>query len=134
MSSRAEIHRGKRDALIVPVFTPPARIDATNAVAFAERVAEFLSRYRSMVIDCSQVEWITSSAMRALAAASHEGRIMLVHPSPSVHLMAVTHGVDVRLRAGSSLQSSETAAPTPGLVSVPIARVVSRDVHARSLR
>lgn len=89
--------------MIVPVFTPPVRIDATNAAAFAEDVVEFLTRYGCMVIDCSQVEWIATSPMRAMHIASRDARITLAHPSPAVHLMAATHGVEVRLRDGRSL-------------------------------
>ena len=85
--------------MIAPVFTPPVRIDVTNVEDFARDVAEFVNRYESMAIDCSQVSWIMPSAMRLLAAASHDAAIILVHPSPVVHLMAATHGVDVRFRA-----------------------------------
>ena len=45
--------------MIVPVFTPPLRIDATNVGEFATTVDEFVARYRAMVLDCSDVEWIT---------------------------------------------------------------------------
>ncbi len=110
--------REREDAdVIVPVFTAPVTIDASNFGGFAGEVAEFLGRHGSMVIDCSQVSWITTSAMRFLAAASRDGEITLVHPSPAVHLMAVTHGVEVRLRPSlRSFGDSEGASAAPRLV------------------
>jgi hypothetical protein len=105
--------------VIVPIFTPPVRIDADHVEQFAQDVGEFVNRYDAMVIDCSQVSWITTSAMRFLAAASREAQITLVHPSPAVHLMAATHGVDVRLRAGRrSFTDSDTASPPPRVASL----------------
>lgn len=82
--------------MIVPVFTPPVRIDARNVKEFGEDVAEFLSRYESMVINCSDVSWIASSAMRLLATMSRDAAIALVYPSLAVHLLAATYGIDVQ--------------------------------------
>ena len=109
----------ERAPVIVPLFTPPARIDATNVQAFAETVAGFLTRHGCMVIDCSRVEWVATSAMRVMEIASRDAQITLVHPSPAVHLMAAIYGVDVRLRGGrSSCQADESASPTPRVMSV----------------
>ena len=105
--------------MIAPVFTPPVRIDATNVAAFAESVAESVSTRECMVIDCSQVEWIAAAAMRVMEIASRNAHITLLHPSPAVHLMAATYGIDVRLRDGSpSSRTDKTASPTSRLVSV----------------
>jgi anti-anti-sigma regulatory factor len=105
-------------AVIVPVFTAPVTVDASNAAGFAQDVSEFLSRHGAMVIDCSQVSWIATSAMRFLAAASRDREITLVHPSPAVHLMAATHGVDVSLAAGHAASpDSEAVWHAPRLVS-----------------
>jgi hypothetical protein len=84
--------------MIVPVFVPPSRIDATNIAAFAESVSEFVARQRRMVIDCSGVAWIAISGMRVLEMASSDAPITLVNPSPAVHLMAATYARDVQCR------------------------------------
>ncbi len=84
--------------MIVPVFTPPLRIDATNVGDFAATVDEFVDRYRAMVLDCSQLEWITGPAMRVLETASSAAPITLVNPSPAVHLMAATFADQVLCR------------------------------------
>jgi hypothetical protein len=84
--------------MIVAVFEPPPRIDATNVAEFAKTVSEYVAGHRSMVINCSAVVWIASSGMRALEMASHDAPITLVNPSPAVHLMAATFAGDVRLR------------------------------------
>ena len=84
--------------MIVPVFTPPLRIDATNVGEFATTVDEFVARYRAMVLDCSDVEWITVAGVRVLDTASHAAPITLVNPSPAVHLMATTFANDVLCR------------------------------------
>jgi anti-anti-sigma regulatory factor len=84
--------------MIVPVFTPPWRIDATNVGDFAATVDEFVARYRAMVLDCSDVEWITVSGVRVLETASRAAPITLVNPSPAVHLMAATFAHDVLCR------------------------------------
>jgi len=81
--------------MIVPVFTPPSRIDATNLVGFAQAVGEHVERHRRMVIDCSEVVWIAIAGMRVLEIASQDIPITLVNPNPAVHLMAVVFGGDV---------------------------------------
>jgi hypothetical protein len=84
--------------MIVAVFEPPPRIDATNVAEFAKTVSRYLAGHGSMVINCSAVVWIASSGMRVLELASHDAPITLVNPSPAVHLMAATFAGDVRLR------------------------------------
>ena len=84
--------------MIVPVFTPPPRIDVTNVAEFARTVSEHIARYRCMVIDCSGVEWITAVGMHVIETASSDAPITLVNPNPSVHLMATTFGGDVQFR------------------------------------
>jgi anti-anti-sigma regulatory factor len=88
----------ERSDMIVAVFEPPPRIDATNVAEFAKTVSRYLARHGCMVINCSAVVWITSSGMRVLEMASHAAPITLVNPSPAVHLMAATFAGDVRLR------------------------------------
>jgi anti-anti-sigma regulatory factor len=87
----------ERGDMIVAVFEPPPRIDASNVAKFAATVSEYVARHGCMVINCSRVMWIASSAMRFLEIASHEAQIVLVNPSPAVHLMAATFAGDVRL-------------------------------------
>ncbi len=84
--------------MIVPLFTPPWRIDASNVGEFAATVDEFVTRYRAMVLDCSDVEWITVSGVRVLDTASRAAPITLVNPSPALHLMAATFAHDVLCR------------------------------------
>jgi anti-anti-sigma regulatory factor len=97
--------------MIVPVFTPPLRIDANNVGEFAATVDEFVARYRAMVLDCSEVEWITVSGVRVLESASRAAPITLVNPSPAVHLMATTfaHEVLCRFDRPSSRSIKRTA-------------------------
>ena len=84
--------------MIVAVFVPPSRIDATNVARFAETVSERVARDGCMVIDCSAVVWIAASGMRVLERASSDAPVTLVNPSPAVHLMAAAFGGDLRCR------------------------------------
>ena len=105
--------------MIVPVFVPPARIDATNIAAFAETVGEHVARDGCMVIDCSGVMWIAVEGMRVLAMASRDVPITLVNPSPAVHLMATTFAGDVHCHYERLVSRSvEREVPRRGLVSV----------------
>ena len=106
--------------MIVPMFTPSSRIDAANVASFAKTVREFVARHGCMVIDCSEVEWITAVAMHVLENASSDAPITLVNPNPAVHLMAATFGGDVRCQyepiTGPAL---EPAVPRRRLMSLP---------------
>ena len=105
--------------MIVPLFAPPPTIDATNVTSFARGIAEFLARYRGVVIDCSEVVWIASSGMRVLESASRGAQITLVNPRPAVRLMATAFGVVVRLRGGRpSSRAVEPSLPRRRLASV----------------
>src|SRR2546427_10380161 len=84
--------------MIVPVFTPRSRIDATDVVWFAGTVSEHVARYGCMVVDCSKVVWIAVAGMHVLELASRDVPIALVNPSPTVHLMAAVFGGDVQCR------------------------------------
>jgi hypothetical protein len=92
--------------MIVPVFTPPPRIDASNVAAFAKAVSEHVQRYGCMVIDCDDVEWIIAVGMHVLERASGDAPITLVNPNPAVHLMAATFGGDVVCRYDAGLSVS----------------------------
>jgi len=105
--------------VIVPVLTPPTKIDAANVAAFAQTVREGIGRYGCLVIDCSEVQWIAACGMNVLEMAARDGSITLVNPNPTIHLMAATFGGDVLCRddrATSSASVSEV--PTRRLVSV----------------
>jgi anti-anti-sigma regulatory factor len=107
--------------MVVAVFVPPSRIDATNVAAFAHTVSECIARDGCMVIDCSEVEWIETAAMRVLEVASDNAPITLVNPNPAVHLVAVAFGGDIRLRYDrSSPPAIEFDVPGRALVSVHI--------------
>ncbi|HTD49409.1 MAG TPA: STAS domain-containing protein [Acidimicrobiia bacterium] len=97
--------------MIVPVFTPPPRIDATNVAAFAKRVREHVDGHGGMVIDCSEVVWIAACGMHVLEMAAKDAPVTLVNPSPTVHLMAATFGGDVESR----YERMSTASPEPGV-------------------
>jgi hypothetical protein len=88
--------------MIVPVFTPPSRIDAKNVAQFAGAVSEQVARHHGMVIDCSAVIWIAISGLRVLEAVSSEVPITLVNPNPAVHLMAVAFCGRVQCRFDAS--------------------------------
>jgi anti-anti-sigma regulatory factor len=103
--------------MIVPVFTTPSRIDATNVAEFARTVREHITRHGCMVIDCSEVEWIAASGMHVLEIASHEAPVTLVNPNPTVHLMAATFSGEVQCRYEPST-ASVPEVPTRRLVSV----------------
>ena len=94
---RSLLEMGAGD-MIVPVFTPAARIDAGNVAVFSKTVAEFVDRYGCMVIDCSEVNWIATVGMCALDRASESAAITLVNPNPIVHLMVATFATEVRVR------------------------------------
>jgi anti-anti-sigma regulatory factor len=105
--------------MIVPVFTPPSRIDATNVAAFAKTVSEHVARHRCMVIDCSEVDWIATSGMRVLEMASQDLEITLVNPNPAVHLIAAVFAGDVQCRYDqASSSASKVAVPRRSLMSV----------------
>ena len=106
--------------MIGPVFVPASSIDATNVAAFARTVGEHVARHRCMVIDCSEIVWIASAAMRVLEVASHDVQITLVNPSPAVHLMAAAFGGDIQCRYdGVSSLAPEPDVPRRRLQSVP---------------
>jgi len=50
---------------------------------FATTVSDFVARYRGIVIDCSEVEWITGMGMPILEKASSDAPITLVNPNPT---------------------------------------------------
>jgi anti-anti-sigma regulatory factor len=106
--------------MIVPVFTPPSRIDATNVAAFAKTVRGYVDGHRCVVIDCSEVVWIAACAMHVLEIAAKDAPVTLVNPSPTVHLMAATFGGDVQSRyERMSTPAPDPGVPHPGLRSVP---------------
>jgi anti-anti-sigma regulatory factor len=112
--------------MIVPVFTPPSRIDGTNLDDFAATVHEFVARYRCMVLNCSGVVWIAGSGMRVLETASCAAQITLVNPSPAVHLMAATFAHDVLCRFDQlSPGPAETVPTRRSAVSARPGRVAS---------
>ena len=105
--------------MIVPVFTPKARIDAGNVASFAQTIGEFVDRYGCMVIDCSEVVWIATVGICALDRASDTAAITLVNPNPTVHLMAATFAPDVRIRQDPVSSPAAEAGPRRrALVSV----------------
>jgi hypothetical protein len=105
--------------MIVPVLTPPSKIDATNVAQFSQTVSEYVARYGCMVIDCSEVEWITGVGMHVLEKASSDAPITLVNPNASVHLMAATFGGEVQCRYERATSPTfEAEVPTRRLVSV----------------
>jgi len=111
--------------MIVPVFTPPSRIDTTNVAEFAKTIREHITRHGCMVIDCSEVVWIAASGMHALEIAAHDGPITLVNPNPTVHLMAATFGGEIQCR-------DERATSTSGEPEVPTRRLVSVHTDGRA--
>jgi anti-anti-sigma regulatory factor len=114
--------------MIVPVFTPPPRIDAAYVAEFARTVSEHVARYRSMVIDCSEVEWITGVGMHVLEMASSDAPITLVNPNPAVHLMAATFGGDVQCPIRPDVDSGSRARSATSAFDVGTRRRESRIV------
>ena len=112
MTSPASFFEREPGDMIVPVFTPPSRIDASNVAEFATTVREHVARHGCMVTDCSEVVWIAASGMHILEMAAHAAPITIMNPNPSVHLMAATFGGYVQCRYGPM-----SAAPTsrPGV-------------------
>jgi STAS domain-containing protein len=107
--------------MIVPVFTPPSRIDGTNVVGFAGTIGEHVARHGCVVIDCSEVVWIAIAGMRVLEIASRDVQIALVNPSPAVHLMAAVFGGYVQCRFDQvSSPAPEPDVPRQRLLSVHI--------------
>jgi len=115
-----------RSTMTVPVFTPDPRIDASNVAAFARTVSEHVVRRGCMVIDCTEVEWITGVGMHVLERASRDASITLVNPNPAVHLMAATFAGEVHCcYVRMSTVVCQIQAPRPRLVSVPVGKVAS---------
>ena len=105
--------------MIVPVFIPPRIIDATNVAEFARTVSEHVTRHGCMVIDCSEVEWITGVGMHVLEMAASDAPITLVNPNPTVHLMVATFATEVRVRHEPvSPPAAEAGLQSGALVSV----------------
>jgi len=116
---RRLLETGEAD-VIVPVFTPPARIDAGNVAGFARTVGEFVDRYGCVVIDCSEVVWIATVGVCALDRAANSATITLVNPNPTVHLMVATFAPEVRIRHDQvSPSASGVGSRSGSLVSVP---------------
>ena len=105
---RRLLETGEAD-VIVPVFTPPARIDAGNVAGFARTVGEFVDRYGCVVIDCSEVVWIATVGVCALDRAANSATITLVNPNPTVHLMVATFAPEVQIR--HEIVTAPAAAP-----------------------
>ena len=79
----------------VPVYAPPAQLDATNITEFKLRVDELIARYGALVVDCSEVDLIGPSGMRILRRAARDAPVTLVNPNPSLQLMAAAYGFAV---------------------------------------
>jgi hypothetical protein len=105
--------------MIVAVFTPPSRIDATNIAAFAATVGEHVARDRCIVIDCSEVVWIAIAGVRVLEIASRDVPVTLANPSPGVHLMAAVFGGEVQCRYDRMPPQAGEHLPHQRLLSVP---------------
>ncbi len=87
-------YRERDVAVLVPVYEPPAQVDSTNVVGFRSRIAELITRYGAIVVDCSHVASIGPSGMRVLRIAACDATVTLVNPNPSLQLMAAAYGFD----------------------------------------
>jgi anti-anti-sigma regulatory factor len=85
--------------MLSPVYRPPSHVDGENIASFREAVAASAARYGFVVIDCSGVARMGTSAMRVLVKCSRSAHIRLVNPNPGVRLMATAFGIEVELPA-----------------------------------
>jgi anti-anti-sigma regulatory factor len=109
----------------VPVYVPPNGVSVENVEEFRTALENLVGRHRSVVIDCSELSYISTAGMRVLENAKRSGRITLVNPTPVVRLLASVFGVDVAGCAGADEPSEQ-----PALTALSVAR---RDASRRDL-
>jgi anti-anti-sigma regulatory factor len=79
----------------VLVHPLPRQINATNIDEFRDTLAELMFRHGSVVLDCSELELISSAGMRVLEGAARRGTVTLIRPAPIVHLLAEVFGLAI---------------------------------------
>jgi anti-anti-sigma regulatory factor len=82
--------------VIVPVYEPPAQVDATNIAGFSSSIGRVAARFGAVIVDCSSVVALGPSGMRVLRIASRSATVTLVNPNPGLQLMAAAYGFEVQ--------------------------------------
>ncbi len=91
-------------------------IDGANAVALQARITAACAAAgaRRLILDVGEVEFMDSSALRALleiqrALATAHGEMVLLAPSTQVRGLLAMTGLDRRLRAAATLELAQAA-------------------------
>jgi hypothetical protein len=92
------------------VYLLPTRIDCDNVGEFQDDMFTLIERHGALILDCSQVEFITVQGMRVIEWAAKSGTVTLVRATPIVHLLASVFSLDV---------DNERASVRPVLSSLP---------------
>ena len=95
------------------LYRPKGRIDATNAAAAESEALALLERAGpSVVIDLSQVAYISSAGLRVLlvaakAARARGGKAVVVAPQPGVLEVLKMSGFDKIIPISDSVESAQ---------------------------
>jgi hypothetical protein len=92
-------------AAVSPIIRPSA---SEPLDLFAAAVYDALERGDLVVVDCSDLDLVSVSAIRMLEAASRLTTVVLTNASPVVCLLATAFDVDVQPRAHIVLQPPST--------------------------
>ena len=81
------------------VFAPTGRIDGTNAPAVEKDILAQLGDHKSLVVDLSAIDYISSAGLRVLLVAAKTARqrggsLMLVGPKPAIVEILKISGFD----------------------------------------
>lgn len=94
------------------VYSPKGRIDAANAAVAERDVLAVLERSGpSLILDLSQLDYISSAGLRVLLVAAktargRNGRALIVGPRASVHEVLRMSGFDKIIPIAASLEDA----------------------------
>ena len=83
--------------MATPVYVPPCSVDAANVAQFSDAVADLASDNDGILLDCTDVRFMSLAAMRVLENTARRRVVIVVNPSPVVHLLATVFGLEVVL-------------------------------------
>ena len=83
--------------MATPVYVPPCSVDAANVGQFRDSVADLAGDNDGIVLDCTDVRFVSLAAMRVLENTARRRVVIVVNPSPVVHLLATVFGLEVVL-------------------------------------
>lgn len=83
--------------MATPVYVPPCSVDAANVAQFRDAVADLAGDNDGILVDCTDVRFMSLAAMRVLENTARGRVVIVVNPSPVVHLLATVFGLEVVL-------------------------------------